>query len=479
MEKEADQTSAELAGIVERPLWDFDVQRLAIIGDSITKNNSISNLTLRDGNGEILYSFQRQGESGGVERRVIVRHGVEKIGEIKVMFSQRPYQRQIWLIVQSSALTVALILVSVFLVTGYLVRKQLREPLGQFSRIVGAYAEGEYPDRPLAVSYSEFQQFGTVLAAMGQRIHNQLLQLKTVNAMLAKILDSVPQAVFWKDRDGAYLGSNRVFARDAGLEGPEAIVGKTDYDLPWTREAADAYRADDREVIENNRPKLHIVEMVHQADGTRIWVDTTKAPLTDDSGSVYGVLGVFDDITERKRAEQSLKESEEMLRSIFVSSPDSITVADLDGRIMLCNQAAANIHGFPAIEGLIGKRFHELVAEEDRPRAMEDMNRVMTQGVLKDVPFIGLKNGGEIFPGELSVSVLRDSLGKPRGFVGITKDITERKMAEEELKKQMDELVAWHNVTIGREGRVMELKIEVNELLAKLGRTPRYAPTDA
>jgi two-component system, cell cycle sensor histidine kinase and response regulator CckA len=129
------------------------------------------------------------------------------------------------------------------------------------------------------------------------------MNLRENRAMIAHILDTIPQSVFWKDHESVYLGCNRVFARAAGLEKPEQILGKTDFDLPWPREEAEAYRADDREVMENNRPKFHIIEPLEQADDTRLWIDTTKLPLTDETGRVYGMLGVYEDITDRKRAE--------------------------------------------------------------------------------------------------------------------------------------------------------------------------------
>jgi two-component system, cell cycle sensor histidine kinase and response regulator CckA len=122
--------------------------------------------------------------------------------------------------------------------------------------------------------------------------------------MISSILNSVPQSIFWKDRDSRYLGCNKVFARAVGLESPDQIVGKTDFELPWPSEEAEAYRDDDHDVTVNNKVKRHIVEPLQQADGTRLWIDTTKVPLVDENGSVYGVLGVSDDITARKQAEE-------------------------------------------------------------------------------------------------------------------------------------------------------------------------------
>lgn len=134
-------------------------------------------------------------------------------------------------------------------------------------------------------------------------------QLRESKQMLQLVLDYIPQHVFWKDRESVYLGSNRNFARAAGVDSPQDLVGKTDYDLPWKREEADFYRGCDRRVMEADTPELHIIEPQLQADGKEAWLDCNKIPLHDGDGRVVGILGTFEDITERKRAEEALVET--------------------------------------------------------------------------------------------------------------------------------------------------------------------------
>jgi PAS domain S-box-containing protein len=129
-------------------------------------------------------------------------------------------------------------------------------------------------------------------------------RLSNSRNMLSTIINSIPQSIFWKDRESVYLGCNRVFARQAHIDDLDGIAGKNDFDLPWSREESEGYRADDRDIMEKGRLKEHIVETQHQADGKVVWIDTTKIPLTDPSGAVIGVLGVYEDITERKRVEE-------------------------------------------------------------------------------------------------------------------------------------------------------------------------------
>jgi PAS domain S-box-containing protein len=138
-------------------------------------------------------------------------------------------------------------------------------------------------------------------------------QLRESQQMLQLVLDYIPQYVFWKDRDSVYLGCNRNFARAAGVETPQELVGKTDYDLPWTKEEVDFYRECDRRVMESDTPELHITESQRQADGKQAWLDTNKIPLHDGEGRVVGILGTYEDITERQLAENALRKSEKRL----------------------------------------------------------------------------------------------------------------------------------------------------------------------
>ena len=125
--------------------------------------------------------------------------------------------------------------------------------------------------------------------------------------MLKLVLENMPAYMFWKDRNSVYLGCNHLFAANAGLSSPEEIVGLTDLDLPWKHTEAESYRADDRMVMETSVPKLNYEETQLTADGYIMAVRTSKIPLRDPNGDIIGVLGTFEDITERRRAEEEIR----------------------------------------------------------------------------------------------------------------------------------------------------------------------------
>lgn len=129
------------------------------------------------------------------------------------------------------------------------------------------------------------------------------------NELMRGILDTVPQSIFWKDQNGVYLGCNASFARYANLNEPDLVIGKTDYDLPWLPEDIAGYRSDDQAVIDTKQPRLHIIERLSKGDGQILWIDTTKLPLNDSQGQLFGVLGIFEDITDRVLHETKLQDA--------------------------------------------------------------------------------------------------------------------------------------------------------------------------
>jgi len=138
---------------------------------------------------------------------------------------------------------------------------------------------------------------------------------------------------------------------------------------------------------------------------------------------------------ENSRLYQHIMESEEKLRLMYESMAEGVTVSDLDGNIVQMNETTVRMHGSDNKEALIGRSLFEFTAAKDHPRAMENLKRTIRDGYTRNIEYTLLRRDGSEFPAELSASVLKDTSGNPTGFVIIIEDLTERKLAEKELRE--------------------------------------------
>jgi PAS domain S-box-containing protein len=154
-------------------------------------------------------------------------------------------------------------------------------------------------------SVNKRDQNGLALRISGTAIEisdlkQAMQQAEQSEALLKTVIDLLPQRVFWKDRDGRFLGVNRNFKVDAGVED---IVGKTDREVPWAGAQVDS--SQDHHIMEARQPVLQLVQQFTHGEHT-VWRTTSKVPLIDTRGEVWGVLGTYQDITSFKLAEAEL-----------------------------------------------------------------------------------------------------------------------------------------------------------------------------
>lgn len=131
--------------------------------------------------------------------------------------------------------------------------------------------------------------------------------------ILNQFINNIPQFVFWKDRNSVYIGCNDNFANYAGLKSREEVVGKTDYDMPWSREEADFFRKIDQEVMESGEAQINFEEPQTLESGEKRWLSTSKMPLFDEDKKVIGIMGWYIDITEYKQMEIQMDEKNRVI----------------------------------------------------------------------------------------------------------------------------------------------------------------------
>jgi len=247
---------------------------------------------------------------------------------------------------------------------------------------------------------------------------------------LRLVLDNIPQHIFWKDTQSAYLGCNQTWAIAAGLEHPDQAIGKTDFELPWTEGDAEAERQRDQAIIRTGKADLNRLEYKRLANGEQAWLSVTKLPIHDAEGNIIGLLGAFENITP-------LKEAEEKYRSIFENAVEGIFQTTAEGRYITANPMLARIYGYSSPEELIKSLTdikHQLYVDPERRRTFRQL--IDQEGAVWGFESqISRKDGSVIWISECA-RALYDSDGTLVGYEGTVEDISQRKQAEAELHQR-------------------------------------------
>ncbi|MDK9706185.1 MAG: PAS domain S-box protein [Desulforhopalus sp.] len=257
------------------------------------------------------------------------------------------------------------------------------------------------------------------------------------NKLLQTIINTAPMRIFYKDRELRYIGCNDAFARDAGVRSPEDLVGKDDYQLAW-KEQAELYRADDLHVLESGMPKLFYDEPQTTPEGKQIWLRTSKVPLLGDANEIIGVLGMYEDISDWKKAEIDNSRLLLRQRAILDNLPMMAWLKDTESRLEMINEPYALTCGH-TIDECIGKTDLDLFPEEMAKGFMADDLEVCRSGRKKQTE-------EKIFSPEgikwhlTYKTPIYDEHGLVIGTTGIAQDITERKQAEAEREKLQAQL---------------------------------------
>jgi len=258
-------------------------------------------------------------------------------------------------------------------------------------------------------------------------------------AQLRTLLQTIPDLIWLKDTNGAYLTCNKMFEQFFGA--PEAeIIGKTDYDFV-DKDIADFFRKNDQNAMNEGKPTCNEEWITFASDGHRALLETIKMPMYNKKKEIIGVLGVGRDITYRKHAEEMLKRSEAKYRNLIETMPDGVYRSTPEGKFVEVNDAMVKILGYDSKEDLISIDIKAQLYFDSEER--ERLTKKMRLNELDIFP-LRRKDGTTVYI-EDHGWLVTDENGNIVFHEGISRDVTQRKMAEvqlQEYSEQLKELVA-------------------------------------
>lgn len=252
--------------------------------------------------------------------------------------------------------------------------------------------------------------------------------------LLRTAVDNVPDHIYIKDAEGRFVLANASLARHMGVQSPQELVGRTHFEF-YPREFAAKVAADERGIIECGEARINQEEVAVDNFGNNMWFLSTKVPLKNGDGKIVGIVGSSRDITEQKRIEEALRDSEALYHSLVESIPLNVFRKDLEGKFTFCNRRFCEVLGRPPNE-ILGKTdwdfFPKDLAEKYRG---DDKKAIETGQVFEDIEEHQKPDGETIYV-QVFKTPVRNSRGEVIGTQGLFWDVTERKRAEDAVARE-------------------------------------------
>jgi len=276
---------------------------------------------------------------------------------------------------------------------------------------------------------------------------------------LRTLLDSIPDSIYIRDCEGTYMVVNRALAELVGAADPAEVTGKTPYDY-FPAETAGQFMTEDAAVMEAGETVVNPSTVLRNSDGDLRHLLTTKVPMRDSEGKVFGILGINRDITDQERAREAVKQTEHRMQEIVDNSPQPMYAKSVTGHYLMVNRRYEELFGMKAAD-IVGKTDLDVIGDEKVvERLLKNDRLVLERG--EPVQFdetLKFPDGEHSY---FSVKFpMRDLDGEIYAVGGISTDITGRKKAEQALQDLNQELMQTHeNLTNAHEQLIQAEKME-------------------
>lgn len=342
--------------------------------------------------------------------------------------------------------------------------------------LIRAFASRDETDRAVRLS-------GTITdlterKRLEEELRSQRDQLLHAKQVLDSHLDNSPVGVIEWDPDFRVLRWSGRAEEIFGWREEEVLYKRPDeFHFVHDADAEDVAQIFGQ-LLSGESPRLHLVNRNYTKEGALRHIEWFNSAIHDEQGQLLTVLSLAQDITEQHEAENALRQRENLLEQIFEILPVGLWFADSNGKLQRGNPAGVAIWGGePHVDPARYDVFKARRLPSGEPIEPDDwaLAHTIREGVTVTDELLEI----EALDGKKKTILnytapVTDDKGAIEGGIVVNLDITEREKSRQQLQAQLDELNRWQDATLGREDRVLELKREINTLLARIGEPPRY-----
>jgi PAS domain S-box-containing protein len=441
LEQKADEIVAHQVGLLAIPLWDLDERSIQVIGKTIFQYDVVAQLVIKDYLGRVVFQGKKE-LADTVSRSVPVYHQGDYVGEVFVSLTKQFYQKNNQKLLFSFLVTIFLILVTLIVVSGLLIRTFLRKPLDHLNQIAQAYAAGDYSASNRFQPYMEFKPFSHVLAQMGDQITKQMQALQRAEEKYRGIFENAIEGIFQSSPEGRFISANPSMAEMLGFQSPADLIASV------TDIATQLYiRPEERKrfshLMNMGERVMDFEAQLRRKDGRSITGLISARSVRDaDSGRVY-YEGSLIDITRRKMATEALRETKEQLAMLLESLPIvSFTCMPADDfRITFISNTIEEITGYKPEQFTADPGFWAAnIAEEDRQKVLGDLPLNLAADKCRfEYRFQAADGSFRWF--DDTRRLVRGASGTPSHIAGTWRDITEEKRLRKEAEYRLQQVI--------------------------------------
>ena len=454
LETRAEEYISALTDALKVPLWNFDEKTIETICASYAQNQFVAKLVLEDQNGTVLFKKEKVDQQLVISRSGDIFYENNLVGRIHIAVSSGYYtavNRQLFL---SFSLTIAVVIGTLMVMTGVLLRQFLKKPMSRFIKMVDMYAAGESDAFKQGIPYREFGPLVDVLDEMGEKIASQMRSIRKLNedlekrveertAELKKLSEAIEQSpvtVMITDKNGTIEYVNAVFSDVTGYSAKEAI-GQNPRILKSGNHPRSFYKELWDTILSEKTWRGEILN--RKKNDEEFWESTSISAIKNDEGEITHFVAVKQDITEQKRADQAILESRTKYRDLVENANSIIFQMDTQGNITFFNRFAQDFFGYSEAE-ILGRNVVGTIAPptDSSGRDLETMIQDLVKHPERyaDNENENIRRNGESAWVAWTNRAIYDDENRLSEILCIGIDRTEQKKAEEMVKNSEQRL---------------------------------------